>query len=202
MAFACRATNWEDAELRAPDLARALARIELAFGNWGPISASGEALEAAIRSGWLDVVASARQGKVSIDPAFIASLHAQIARAIGAPGPGNFREGEHPLDWRTFKQSLDDTALEYGLAGNTEAWVLAQLHWGKHLDSLMFSVAWLTSGGIRLQEGMQMLVPYARRDEELKERLAWAGPRSYDAEGLRGPLARYASEQIPDLSPP
>ena len=181
VAFACRATNWEDAELRAPDLARALARIELAFGNWGPISASGEALEAAIRSGWLDVVASARQGKVSIDPAFIASLHAQIARAIGAPGPGNFREGEHPLDWRT---------------------VLAQLHWGKHLDSLMFSVAWLTSGGIRLQEGMQMLVPYARRDEELKERLAWAGPRSYDAEGLRGLLARYASEQIPDLSPP
>ena len=174
----------------------------MAFGNWAPISASGETLEAAIQSGWLSVVASARQDKVSLDPAFIASLHAQIARAIGAPGPGNFREAEHPSDWTTFQQALDDTALEYGLAGNTEAWVLAQLYWGKHLDSLMFSVAWLTSGGIRLQEGMQMLVPDARRDEELQERLAWAGPCSHDAEGLRGLLAHYASEQIPDLSSP
>ena len=202
MAFACGATTWEDAELRAPDLARALARIELALGNWGPVTASAEALETAIQSGWHSVVASARESKVSLDPAFIASLHEQIALAIDAPGPGNFREGEHPLDWRTFKQSLDDTALEYGLAGNTEAWVLAQLYWGKHLDSLMFSVAWLTSGGIRLQAGMQMLVPDARRDQELQEQLDWAGPRSYDAEGLRGLLAIYASEQIPDLSSP
>ncbi|WP_422084336.1 hypothetical protein [Variovorax sp.] len=183
-------------------MARALARIELALGNWGPITASAEALEAAIQSGWHSVVASARESKVSLEPAFIASLHAQIAQAMGAPGAGNFREGEHPSDWATFKQALDDTALEYGLAGNTEAWVLAQLYWGKHLDSLMFSVAWLTSGGIRLQESMQMLVPNAKRDQELQERLAWAGPRSYDAEGLRGLLARYASEQIPDLSLP
>lgn len=195
-------TLWEDAERRAPDLARALARIELAFGNWAPISASTEALEAAIQSGWRSAAASAREGKVSLDPLFIASLHEPIARAIGAPGAGVFREGEHPSDWATFKSGLDDAALEYGLAGSTEAWVLAQLYWGGHLDSLMLSVAWLLSGGIRLQEGMQMLVPDARHDSKLKEDLDRAGPGCYDAESLRGLMGRYEAEQAPDLSSP
>lgn len=147
-------------------------------------------------------MASAREGKVSLDPSFIASLHEPIARAIGALGAGIFREGEHPSDWATFKRALDDSALEYGLAGNTEAWVLAQLYWGGHLDSLMFSVAWLLSGGIRLQEGMQMLVPDAMHDSELKKNLDWAGPDCYDAESLRGLIGRYEAEQMPDLSPP
>ncbi|MDP9601736.1 UNVERIFIED_ORG: hypothetical protein J2W38_001522 [Variovorax paradoxus] len=191
---------WEDAQLRAPDLARALARIELTLGNWEPIAVSRDALEVAIQSGWLSTIASAREGRVSLDRTFIVSLHEPIARALGAPGIGVFREGEHPSDWTTFKSALDDTAQEYSLAGNTEAWVLAQLYWGKHLDSLMFSVAWLLSGGIRLQEGMQMLVPDARHDLALQKHLDWASPRCYDAEGLRGLFGLYAAEQVPDLS--
>jgi len=193
---------WEDAGLRAPDLAHALARIELTFGNWGPITASKEALVAAIQSGWRSAIASAREGNVSLDRSFIVSLHGPIARTLGAPGAGAFREGEHPSDWATFKSALDDTAQEYGLAGNTEVWVLAQLYWGNHLESLMFSVAWLLNNGIRLQEGMQMLVPDARHDLELHRHLDWAGPRCYDAEGLRGLFGLYSAEQVPDLSNP
>ncbi|MDH6167195.1 hypothetical protein M2282_002344 [Variovorax boronicumulans] len=195
-------TIWDDAETRALPLARALARMELAFGNWDLTNTPGDALEAAIHSAWFSVVASAREAEVSLDPPFIASLHALIASPIGAPGEGIFREGVSPLDWATFKSALDDTALEYGLAGNTEAWVLAQLYWGTHLDSLMLSVAWLLSGGIRLQAGMRMLVPDARHDAALKQRLAWAGPGSHDAESLRGLFGSYQSEQELDSSTP
>ena len=195
-------TIWEDAETRAQPLACALARMELAFGNWDLTTTPGDALEAAIHSAWRNVVASAREARVSLDPSFIASVHALVASPIRAPGAGIFREGVSPLDWATFKNALDDTALEYGLAGNTEAWVLAQLYWGMHLDSLMLSVAWLLSSGIRLQEGMRMLVPHARHDAELKQRLSWAGPGSYDAESLRGLFGSYQSEQELDSSTP
>lgn len=188
-------TIWDDAQARAPDLARALARMELAFGNWGPILASKEALEAAIHAAWASVVASAREARVSLDREFIVSLHELLARPIGAPGAGEFHEGNDPADWSNFKRALDDSALEYGLAGNTEAWVLAQLYWRKHVGSLMLSVAWLLSGGIRLQEGMQMLVPDARHDSTLKEDLRNAGPGCYDAESLRGLIGCYEAEQ-------
>ncbi|WP_198085770.1 hypothetical protein [Variovorax sp. E3] len=188
---------WEDAEHRAPELARELARMELALCNWGPVTASRDSLEAAIRSGWHSVVASARKGSVSLEPSFVASLHALIAQPIDSPGAGVFHEGQSPMDWTEFKRALDDAALEYGMADNTEAWLLAQLYWGPHLESLGLSVAWLLGNGFRLQEGGRMVVPNASHDEKLKERLKWAGPDLYDAEGLRGFFGWYETERTP-----
>jgi hypothetical protein len=188
---------WEDAERRAPELARELARMELAFCNRGPVTTSVDALEAAILCGWHSVVASAREGTVSFEPSFVASLHASVAHPIEAPGAGVFHEGPSPMDWAEFKRALDDAALEYGMADNTEAWLLAQLYWGPHLESLKLSVAWLLGNGFRLQEGACMVVPNASHDEKLKERLKWAGPGACDAEGLRGFFGWYETQRTP-----
>lgn len=190
--------HWEDAEHRAPDLARELARMELAFSNWGPTTTSAEALAAAIQYGWHTVVASAREGKVSLEPSFVASLHALVAHSIDAPGAGVFRDGQFPMDWTEFRRAVDDAALEYGMADNAESWLLAQLYWGQHLESLALSVAWLLSNGFRLQEGACMVVPSASHDHKLKEHLKRAGPGIFDAEGLRGFFGWYETQRTSD----
>jgi hypothetical protein len=157
------------------------------------------ALEEAVRSGWSYTIAVARRSVVTLDPQLIASLHERLARSIGAPGIGVFRDGDPPQDWTNFKQSLTDAAVgnRNSSMADCDAWIFAQFYWGQHVQSLAPSVAWLLINGIRLQEGRHPLVPDPRHSATLQQCLQWAGPDLYDAESLRALFGRYATEQDP-----
>jgi hypothetical protein len=187
---------WRLARDITPAIVSDLAALEHDIGGSDASSVPRSALEEAVRSGWSYTIDAARRSAVTLQPPFIASLHERLARSIGAPGSGVFRNGDPPQDWTNFVAETAAVNKNGGMA-DCDAWIFAQLYWGRHFQSLAPSVAWLLINGIRLQEGRHPIVPDPRDNVALKQYLQWAGPGHHDAESLRALFGRYAAEQEP-----
>lgn len=179
---------WEHADTITLRLAQAIAQFESGVGNV-------TLLENAISHAWQCVIEDAKQSKVSLSKEYLSSLHNQLVKSVDGDQPGIFKEGIFPQDWATFVADIYDA--NDGKIEGSEAWLLAQLFWGDHIQSMRFSLAWLCLDGLRLQEGKYALYPSQEYRDRLEVALKAAGPVCWDAETLRALFGEYENDQIP-----
>ncbi len=152
---------------------------------------------ASIAGTWRDVIDDARGGGITLHAGYLSRLHRDLALPLRARSPGQFCDGQAPQDWGSFELALADLTVD-GFEG-CEAWILAQLCWGGHVQSMRFSTAWICLNGLRLQNGLFALYPDPAHRAHLQASLAAAGPDSWDAESLRALFGTYAAEQVPRM---
>ena len=182
---------WRQAVKIAPQLARALAGFETAHRG----AHEAGRIEGALVSAWHRVIDDAKQSAVTLEPAYLCSLHSDLDPAYRGR-PDVFREGKPPMDWRTF---LDAMVICDSIQG-AEAWVVAQLCWGEHLPSMSFSTGWLCFNGLRLQEGVCPLSLPVDQWDLIASDLRDGGPPVWDAENLRALIGRLERDQAQKAS--
>ena len=182
---------WLHASDISPELVKALAQVDA-----GPrVSRGVLPIEESISRTWERVIEDAKLAKVSLDTEYLSSLHHQLAAPVAGDAPGVFQPGRPPLDWETFANEV--FVGNGGAIEGAEAWVLAQLFWGNHFQSMQFSLAWLCINGLRLQNALYALYPSPENHGRLMEALQAAGPDTWDAETLRALFGYYEREQAP-----
>jgi hypothetical protein len=182
---------WQHARDISPKLVKALARVDAR-----PLASTGALpIEESISRAWECVIEDAKLTKVSLDIEYISSLHNQLAAPVAGDAPGVFQEGRPPLDWTTFANEV--FAGNGGAIPGAEAWLLAQLVWGNHFQSMQFSLAWLCINGLRLQNAVYALYPPSQDHSRFMDALQAAGPDTWDAETLRALFGCYEREQAP-----
>lgn len=187
---------WTHADSISIVLAQALAREEAMV-----LDAEKRAnLEVVFFRTWQRVIEDAKKSSISLGSEYLSSLHDQLAKPVGMSQPGAFYEGTFPQNWSTFVDEMNVTA-DWTIDG-AEAWILAQLYWGKHFQSMCFSLAWLCLGGLRLQEGLYALYPSPEYSNQLDEALRFAGPECWDAEPLRALFGHYKRDQLHNCQQP
>lgn len=135
----------------------------------------------------------AKRRELRLDQESISSFHAELASALGAQSPGQFRD---PSKWSKFIESI--TGIGESGPGlieleNTDAWIISSLFWD-HLVSLRLLASWLYVGAMHVQEGRKELPISVAKLGGLIDALTAAGPPVFDAEELRGSIRQYGDE--------
>jgi hypothetical protein len=140
---------------------------------------------AAIRKIWPQVVAEARDSKVSSEVVYVAGLYDRVCNESRITNPGRFTD-RTDVPWHDFY-----AAGCGGEARCEEAWVIAELYWGGYINYLHLTLGWLLMNGLRIKQGLPAFTPAPETTDRFADYLRWSGPDAFDAESLRALLYEY-----------
>ncbi len=169
-------------------LANSLAEWEIRAQNLP--ESRREGLFVCLAAAWYEVTDAVEHGRADLSVEYLTRLYGLLI--LSEPdAPGGFSDEGEPMSWTAY---LREAAAE---GPPEDASVLSELHSGKHVPRLAFSLGWLAMNLNRLRQGLWTIHPPVSDHVRLKENLDWAGPDAYDAEGLRALLHEYAQGQKP-----
>jgi len=137
---------------------------------------------------WLFIMAENRE--VTLDTEMVLKFHSYSAQKIGVNTKNVFHDKQ---GWEKFLEQtvgLDDHPLNTRNIADTEAWILATLHWD-HLSSLRLVVPWLFISALDIQNGNHGFGLCLSKLGSLLNHLSDAGPDLFDAEMLRANIRNY-----------
>lgn len=142
-------------------------------------------LAATIQTIWPDLVADARQARVSAKVNYVAALYDRLTQTAGIADPQGFVD-RIDLPWFVFytEGCGDETRCE-------DAWVVAYLFWNGYMQHLHLTLGWLLMNAIRVQQHLSAIYPAPETIDRFTDSLRWSGPDLFDAESLRSLFSEY-----------